>query len=76
MTTATIEEVQSRLIELIAGLKPGEEILITENDCPVARLVGGPAAPRKTRRLGGGIGKLKIIEEDEEHLEDFREYMP
>ncbi len=28
------------------------------------------------RQLGGGIGKLKIVEGDESHLEDFKEYMP
>jgi predicted RNase H-like HicB family nuclease len=28
------------------------------------------------RRLGAAIGVLKIIEDDESHLEDFKEYMP
>ena len=72
MTTATIEEAQASLPSLISHLKPGEEIVIMEHDRPVARLVGEP----RQRKLGGGIGKLTIIEDDESHLDDFREYMP
>jgi hypothetical protein len=28
------------------------------------------------RQLGGAIGRLTIVEDDESHLEDFKEYMP
>jgi antitoxin (DNA-binding transcriptional repressor) of toxin-antitoxin stability system len=38
MTTISIEEAQSRLPELIHGLVPGDEITLTENNRPVARL--------------------------------------
>jgi antitoxin (DNA-binding transcriptional repressor) of toxin-antitoxin stability system len=72
MTTATIEEAQAHLPALIAQLKPGEEVVIVERDRPVARLIGEP----RQRKPGGGIGKLVIIEDDDSHLEDFREYMP
>jgi antitoxin (DNA-binding transcriptional repressor) of toxin-antitoxin stability system len=72
VTTATIEEVQASLPLLISHLKPGEEVVILEHDRPVARLIGEP----RQRKLGGGIGKLRIIEDDDSHLEDFKEYMP
>jgi antitoxin (DNA-binding transcriptional repressor) of toxin-antitoxin stability system len=72
VTTATIEEVQASLPFLISHLKPGEEVVITEHDRPVARLIG----ESRERKLGGGIGKLAIIEDDDSHLEDFKEYMP
>jgi antitoxin (DNA-binding transcriptional repressor) of toxin-antitoxin stability system len=39
MTTATIQEVQTHLPALIAQMKPGEELVITEHDQTVARLV-------------------------------------
>ena len=45
MPTVTIEEAQSTLSELIHRLTPGEEVVITENDQPVARL----ANPSDTR---------------------------
>ena len=31
---------------------------------------------RHPRRLGAAIGILRIIEDDDSHLEDFKEYMP
>jgi prevent-host-death family protein len=39
MPTVTIEEAQNKLSELIHRLTPGEEVVITENDQPVARLM-------------------------------------
>jgi antitoxin (DNA-binding transcriptional repressor) of toxin-antitoxin stability system len=76
MTTATIEEAQAHLATLIARLKPGEEVVIVERDRPVARLVGERIAKTGPRQPGSAIGKLTIVEDDDAHLEDFREYMP
>ena len=47
MATVTIEEARDKLPELIHRLTPGDEVVITENDQPVARLTA--AAP--TERL-------------------------
>jgi prevent-host-death family protein len=74
--TVTIEEAQARLPELIDRLAPGEELVITRNDQPVAALVGKYQPARQPRRPGSAKGKLLILAEDEEHLEDFKEYMP
>ncbi len=38
--TITIDEAQARLKDLIHQLNPGEEVVITENLQPVAKLVG------------------------------------
>ena len=76
MTTATIEEAQVHLAALIAQLKPGEELVIVERDRPVARLVAERSEKPGTRQPGSAIGKLTIVEDDDAHLEDFREYMP
>jgi antitoxin (DNA-binding transcriptional repressor) of toxin-antitoxin stability system len=76
MTTATIEEVQASLLSLLSGLKPGEELVILQQGRPVARLVAEPAPPPKSRQPGSAIGKLRIIEEDDDHLKDFKEYIP
>jgi len=75
MATVTIQEAQAKLPDLIHKLTPGDEVVITENDQPVAKLVAPPA--QKPRPLPGrGKGMLTILAEDEEHLEDFKEYMP
>jgi antitoxin (DNA-binding transcriptional repressor) of toxin-antitoxin stability system len=70
MTTITLEEAQAKLTALIAELKPGEEILITEEDRPVARLVAETPDARKPRQPGSAIGKLAIVEDDDAHLRD------
>lgn len=75
MSTVTIEEAQAKLPELIRKLTPGKEMLITENNQPVAKLVGHPAEkPRPL--LGRCKGVLTILSDDDEHLDDFKEYMP
>lgn len=75
MTTVTIQEAQATLMDLIHQLPPGDEVVITENSQPVAKLVASPAD--KPRPMPGRCqGMLTIVAEDEEHLEDFKEYMP
>ena len=76
MTTITVEEAQAKLSQLLHELAPGEEILITDGQRPLAKLVGQGVVTRKPRQPGSGKGKLIILEEDDEHLKDFEEYMP
>jgi antitoxin (DNA-binding transcriptional repressor) of toxin-antitoxin stability system len=42
---------------------------------PVAKLVGQQRPVRKPRQPGSAKGKLTILAEDDEHLENFEEYM-
>jgi antitoxin (DNA-binding transcriptional repressor) of toxin-antitoxin stability system len=74
-TTVSLEEAQARLTELIEHLSPGDEIIITREQQPVAKLVGSRQA-RKPRQPGNCKGMLTIVSDDDEHLEDFKEYMP
>ena len=76
MTTITIEEAQANLARLIAELKPGEEVLIIQKDRPVARLTVEPNNARAPRRPGSAVGKLTVVEDDDAHLDDFKQYMP
>ena len=74
--TITVEEAQANLKELIHQLAPGEEVVITENQQPVAKLVGEQPAQRKPRQAGRCKGMITLLVEDDEHLKDFAEYMP
>ncbi len=76
MSTVTLEEAQVKLPELIAALRPGEEVQITKGNQPVARLIAEGAPARKPRQPGSAVGQLVILKEDEEHLEAFKDYMP
>ena len=74
--TVSLEEAQGRLKELILQLGPGDELIITENDRPIATLSAKPAAERSRRVPGLGKGMISILPDDDEHLDDFAEYMP
>jgi antitoxin (DNA-binding transcriptional repressor) of toxin-antitoxin stability system len=76
MTTITIEDAQAKLPELISGLSKGEELVITQGDRVVARLVGERSEPRQRRSAGFAKGMMTIVAEDDDHLKDFAEYMP
>jgi antitoxin (DNA-binding transcriptional repressor) of toxin-antitoxin stability system len=75
MPTISIEEAQARLPELIQRLAPGEEVLITRDTRPVAKLVG-QRQEEPSPVFGRGHGKVVVVSEDDEHLKDFEEYMP
>lgn len=76
MTIISIEEAQARLGELIGGLSQGEEVAVTQGGRVVARIVG--EKEEKWQRPGPGLGKgmITIVADDDEHLQDFAEYMP
>jgi antitoxin (DNA-binding transcriptional repressor) of toxin-antitoxin stability system len=73
MTTATVEDVQARLPEILDHLAPGQEVVITRDGKPVAKLV--PDLPRGVPIVGRAKGMLIVHAEDDEHLKDFAEYM-
>ena len=75
MSTVTLEEAQARLPQIIERLQPGEEIVITRDQKPVARLLAEERPKRKPRQPGNCKGMLTIVADDEEHLNDFAEYM-
>jgi prevent-host-death family protein len=74
-TTVTLEEAKARLGELIEHLAGGDEIVITQNNQPLARLVPPLPSPPHPH-FGSCQGMLTIVSDDDEHLEHFREYMP
>ncbi len=74
--TMTVEEAQGRLKELIDSLAPGEEVVLTENEQPVAKLVS--ERPARPKRPAPGLGKgsvLYMAPDFDEPPEEFKEYM-
>ena len=75
MMTVSIQEAQAKLSDLIHRLTPGDEVVITENNQPVARLVAS-AASQPPRRLGSLRGTVRYMAADfDAPLDDFKEYM-
>lgn len=74
MNTVSVQEAKARLTELISRLSPGDELVITENDRPIARLIS--AAPQPRRKLGTLKGSVTYTAPDfDEPLDEFRDYM-
>ncbi len=70
----TLEEARANLPELIAQLAPGEEVIITDNQQPVARLL--PVKSQPQRKLGTMRGSVQYIAPDfDKPIDDFKDYL-
>jgi len=77
MTTVSLQETQAKLPEIIHRMAPGNEVLIMENNQPLARLVSEmPKKPGQRPPPGLGKGIITVIAENDKHLKDFEDYMP
>lgn len=72
----TVAEAQAQLPEVIHRLQAGEEVVITEGDQIVAKIVGDRGPLRQRPEPGLGRGMITINAEDDEHLKEFEEYLP
>ena len=75
MATVTVEEAQAHLAEIIERLTPGEEVVLTRGDTPVATIRATPA-PRAAPRLGTLKGTVLAVAPDFDAIpEGFDEYL-
>lgn len=70
----SIRDAEKNLSALIRSLKPGEVVVLTEDERPVAQL-SPVTLPRRLATPGRCEGMLTIVAEDDEHLQDFKDYM-
>jgi antitoxin (DNA-binding transcriptional repressor) of toxin-antitoxin stability system len=75
LVTVTIKEAQAKLPELIDHLAAGEELVITRDQQPIARLLVTEKPKRKPRQAGNCQGLLVIVADDE-HLQDLKFQVP
>jgi prevent-host-death family protein len=74
MTAVSIKEAKAKLSELIHKLKPGDEVIITDKNVPVARLISTAMVPAH-RKLGSLRGTVKYMAPDfDAPLDEFKEY--
>lgn len=64
MSPVTVEEAQAHLPDLIDKLQPGEEVVITRDHTPVARLIGEKTSGRPNRQLGTLQGTVLYMAPD------------
>ncbi|MEB3161275.1 MAG: hypothetical protein VKL20_07430 [Synechocystis sp.] len=75
MSTITLQEAQATLADLTHNLQLGEELLITEDNRPLAKIIGQLPNTFQRPRPGLCKGMITINADDKEHLQDFTEYM-
>ena len=71
MTQLDIVQAKLNLSKLIDLAIKGEEIVITQDDKPVARI----SPVKRPLKRGSAKGKVWISDDFDEPLEDFKEYM-
>lgn len=71
MTKLDISEAKSDLLKLLDLAIQGEEVVITQNDNPIAKI----SPIKRPLKRGSAKGKVWISDDFDQPLEDFREYM-
>jgi len=74
MQTIDVDQAKQRFPELIEQTINGGEVVITQEGKPVVRLVAMIKPPRKQRRFGSARGLIKMTDDFDAPLEDFKEY--
>ena len=76
MTQIAIENLTAQVAKLVRDVRGGEEVLFTENNRPVARLVS-VAGVRRMRKAGSAKYLPHFMADDFDATpEGFEEYMP
>jgi antitoxin (DNA-binding transcriptional repressor) of toxin-antitoxin stability system len=74
--TIALHEAEGRLAEIIEKLSPGEEIMVTRDNKPVATIRATPAC-REPPRFGTLRGSILYIAPDFDAIpEGFEDYLP
>ena len=74
MLQVNVHEAKTNLSKLIQKVVDGEEVVIAKGNQPLIKLVLIEKLKPK-RRLGTAKGKIKIADDFDTPLEDFKEYM-
>lgn len=69
-----LEQAKAQLERVIQTALDGEEVVITQNQEAVLKLVPVPR-PKGRRKAGSAKGLISMAEDFDEPLEDFKEYM-
>jgi prevent-host-death family protein len=74
--TIPVEQVEGHLAEIIEKLTPGEEVVLTQNNRPVARLVRTEERKSWPSKAGSAKDTIHWMAPDfDAPLDDFKEYM-
>jgi len=75
MQTIDVNHAKQQLFRLIEQTLCGEEVVITQGGEPIVKLVALTKQGRKHRQFGGAKGLIRMADDFDEQIEDFKEYM-
>lgn len=75
MQQIELDQVQTQLSQILQKALAGEEVLITQADQPILKLVRVATAPPRRKR-GSAKGQIRIAPDFDAPLDDFQAYMP
>lgn len=74
MTLVSLEQAQANLPDLLHNLVPGDELVVMENDKPIAKIVTPEPRP-ESRRLGTMAGTVLHMAPDfDAPLDEFQDF--
>mgnify|MGYP001477599705 CR=1 FL=1 len=71
--TVELQEAQDHLSALVDEAARGQEVVLTRDGQPVAKIVPIPSLPKR-RQFGSARGLITLAEDFDAPLEDFRPY--
>lgn len=75
MIRITLQNAKTHLTKLLKNVKKGEEVIITDRDEPIAKLVPIiDIASKSKRKIGSARGRIKIADDFGSVPEDFKSY--
>jgi antitoxin (DNA-binding transcriptional repressor) of toxin-antitoxin stability system len=74
MQQIDIVDAKTQIESLLQSALQGEEVIITQNNQPILKLIQF-LQPPKRRQRGSAKGQIWMAPDFDEPLEDFREYM-
>lgn len=75
MSTLNLDEAQARLREIVADLQPGEEVVLTDNGQPLAKIVKTARTSWPCKAGGYKKAGFWIAPDFDAPLDEFKEYM-
>lgn len=75
MTTVTIEDAKAHLAEIIGGLRPGEEIVLTDGGEPQAKLVRTERTSWPCKAGSYRKAEFWMAPDFDAPLDEFKDYM-
>lgn len=75
MQTIDVNQAKQHLPRLIEQTMCGEEVIITQGGQPLVKLVALTKQRRKHRQSGSAKGLIRLADNFDEPIEDFKEYM-